>query len=96
MPDLQKIYKDQTALEIQLDTGVTTGTVTEALIKYKAPDETTGEWAADFEAGVVSVTCEDGKIDQAGTWVLWPYLTFADATEAPGEAVQVKVWEEGQ
>ena len=90
-------FKDQTALTITLTIGqdVTGGT---PLIKYQAPDGTTGSWAATTGSSTtyqISAALSTGQIDQSGQWVFWSHATFADGTVAPGEPVAQEFLVEG-
>lgn len=96
---MNKIYKNQSALQIKLTTNVDLSTVASAVIKYKKPDGvTTGEWDAQLEEGTTNITynvLDSTVLDVAGTWTVWSYLTFDDGREAPGEPVSLYIFEEG-
>lgn len=93
-----KIYVGQTALTIQLTTGVDIAGAT-CKIKYEKPDKSTGFWTAaivDTTTGVIKyeiVSADD--IDQAGTWIVWAYVTFSGGTVCAGEPVAIVVHSEG-
>ena len=93
-----KIYADQTALKIDLDTGIdlTTG-VDSVYIKYTKPgSSTTDQWSATVENGThITKVLSGGEIDIAGDWKFWAYVIFTDTSKAPGEPVQVRVYQEG-
>ena len=93
-----KIYKDQTALKIDLDTGIdlTTG-VDFVYIKYQKPGiETIAEWAGSIENTThITKILSGGEIDTIGDWTFWAYVEFTDGSEAPGEPSIVPVYTEG-
>jgi hypothetical protein len=69
-----------------------------AVIKYRKPDGSTGEFAAgvgDGAKGVIFHECIEGELDMAGWWALWAFITFADGRTAAGETARVFVWKEG-
>lgn len=93
-----KIYVDQTALKIDLDTGIdlTIG-VDSVYIKYVKPStEVAAQWAGSIEDTThVTKILSGGEIDEPGDWKFWAYVNFNDGTEAPGEPVIVRVYQEG-
>jgi len=93
-----KIYVDQTALKIDLDTGIdlTIG-VDNVYIKYIKPDDPTIlQWDATVEDTThVTKILSGGEIDVAGEWTFWTYADFTDGSEAPGEPVHEVVYVEG-
>ena len=94
-----KIYLNQSSLRIQLTTNVDITGATARLIKYKKPSGTTGSWTAqpgDVGAGVIYYDLTGTELDEAGTWKIWAYVTFADARVAPGEPVIMIVLNEGE
>ena len=95
-----KIYAGQTALKIDLDTGIDL-TVGVDVIKIKftkpAPDVTVYEWTAAAENTTHAIYyVNGGELDVAGKWTFWSYVTFSDTTFAPGEPVAISVFEEGR
>jgi len=94
-----KIYLNQSSLRIQLTTNVDITGATVTQIKYKKPSDATGSWTAQVEAvgdGIIYYDLTGTELDETGTWVLWAYVTFADARSAPGEPVNVIVHTEGE
>jgi len=93
-----RIYKNQTALKIVATVGQNITGATIKQIKYKKPDGTIGAFTAvssNDSRGVLEYTVSSADdIDQAGMWKLWGYVTFSDGKSAPGEAYQVRVYEE--
>jgi hypothetical protein len=74
------------------------GGIISAVIKYRKPDGSTGEFAAgvaDTAKGIISHECIEGDITMAGWWTLWAYITFADGRTAAGEAAKIFIWDEG-
>jgi hypothetical protein len=93
-----KIYSGQSALRITVKTFTDLEGIISAVIKYRKPDGVTGEFAAgvgDSGRGVIFHECSEGEIDQAGWWVFWVFITFADGRTAAGEAAKVFIWNEG-
>lgn len=94
-----KIYIYQTALDIEATLGCDITGASALLIKYQKPNGDTGSFAAtstDDENGVIEyqVSSED-DIDQAGEWVFWGHVTFADGSYAAGEPYSMTVYREG-
>ena len=93
-----KIYVNQTALTIELDTNEDiTGST--CLIKYRKPSGTEGSWSAtitDATNGIIEYEVSADDIDEAGRWVFWAYVTFSNGTKLPGEAVIEEIYEEGE
>ena len=93
------IYKNQSSLRIKLTTDVAITGALVRQIKYIKPDGSSGNWAATSEddlTGIIYYDLEAGDLDQSGTWYFWAYITFSDGRSAPGEAVKVKVYDEGE
>jgi hypothetical protein len=93
-----KIFKGQSALRITVKTFTDLEGITSAVIKYRKPDGSTGEFPAgvgDTAKGVIFHECIEGEIDMAGWWVLWAFITFTDDRTAAGEAAKVFIWNEG-
>jgi len=64
---------------IELDTGADISTATTVGIKYKKPDNSTGEWTGSVSTidGVqsgVSYTLQSGDIDQCGLWIMHAHV----------------------
>jgi hypothetical protein len=95
---MNKIYKLQSALRIIVKTFTDLAGIISAVIKYKKPDGSAGEFAAgvgDTARGIIFHECIEGDIDMAGWWVFWAFITFADGRTAAGEAAKVYIWQEG-
>lgn len=92
-----KIYKNQTALRISLDTDADLSTASAQVIKYTKPDATTGQFTAvNGGSGVIYYQIVNASdIDQSGTWKFWAYVTFTGGTIAQGEPVYIVVYNEG-
>jgi hypothetical protein len=94
-----RIFKGQSALRIVVKTFTDLEGITSAVIKYRRPDGSTGEFPAgvgDTVRGIIFHECIEGEIDRAGWWVFWAFVTFADGRTAPGEAAKVFIWHEGK
>jgi hypothetical protein len=95
---MSRIYKGQSALRITVKTFTDLEDITSAVIKYRKPDGSAGEFEAgvgDTAKGVIFHECIEGEIDRAGWWVFWAFITFADGRTAAGEAAKVFIWNEG-
>jgi hypothetical protein len=93
-----KIYMGQSALRITVKTFTDLEGIITAVIKYRKPDGSGGEFAAgvgDEAKGVIFHECIEHEIDMAGWWVFWAFITFTDGRTAAGEAAKVYVWNEG-
>ena len=93
-----KIYVGQTALKIDLDTGIDlTNGVDVVYIKYQKPgNETIAEWIGAVENNThITYVLSAGEIDVKGDWTFWAYVEFTDGSEAPGEPSIVPVHMEG-
>jgi hypothetical protein len=93
-----RIFKGQSALRIACKTFTDLEDITSAVIKYRKPDGSTGEFGAgvgDTAKGVIFHECIEGEIDIAGWWVFWAFITFGDGRTAAGEAAKVFIWKEG-
>lgn len=94
-----KIYKGQTALRITLKTFTDLEDIDNAVIKYRKPCGTEGEFSAavsDTSKGIIFHECIEGDIDVSGWWSFWAFITFSDGRCAAGEAAKVYVWNEGR
>jgi hypothetical protein len=94
-----KVYKGQSALRITLKTFTDLEGIASAVIKYRKPGGSAGEFPAgvgDTAKGVIFHECIEGEIDMAGWWVFWAFVTFGDGRTAAGEAAKVFVWDEGK
>ena len=93
-----KIFLGQSALRITLKVFCDLEGIISAVIKYRKPDGSIGEFAAfvvDTAKGVISHECIEGELDMSGWWAFWAFVTFADGRTAAGEAAKVYVWKEG-
>ena len=96
---MSKIFKGQSALLITLKTFCDLEGIKSAVIRFRKPDNKTGEFpavAGDEKKGVIFYECTDGDIDMSGWWAFWAFVTFDDGRAAAGEAAKVYVWNEGQ
>ncbi|GHV14738.1 hypothetical protein FACS189491_11390 [Spirochaetia bacterium] len=93
-----RIYKGQSALRLTLKTFTDLEAILSAVIRYRKPDGTSGEFGAgvaDTAKGVIFHECLEGEIDISGWWAFWAFITFADGRTAAGETAKVYVWNEG-
>jgi hypothetical protein len=95
---MSRIYAGQSALRITVKTFTDLEGIVSAVIKYRKPDGSAGEFNAgvgDVAKGIIFHECIEGEIDMAGWWVLWAFITFGDGRTAAGEAAKVFIWAEG-
>jgi hypothetical protein len=95
---MARIFKGQTALRINLKTFCDLEGILSAVIKYRMPNGSTGEFlagVADTAKGVIFHECIEGDLNVQGWWVFWAFITFADGRTAAGEAAKVYIWAEG-
>ena len=106
------IFVEQSNLRIQLTCVQDITDAIETEIRYRKPDGTEGAWDAeveDEEEGIIyydldePVEPEDPEeetpppeLDQAGIWTFWVYVKFSDGRTGYGEAVQERVYPEGE
>jgi hypothetical protein len=96
---MRRIYKGQSALRITVKTYTDLEGINEAVIKYRKPCGSCGEFTAgvgDAAKGIIFHECIEGEIDRAGWWSFWAFITFADGRTAAGEMAKVFVWQEGK
>ncbi len=86
---MSKIFKNQSALRIQLTCDQSIVGASVRRIYYEKPSGIEGYWAAiagDTSDGTVYYDVVDTTIlDEAGTWKFWVYIVFSDDREAYGE-----------
>ena len=93
-----KIFKGQTALRIALKTFTDLEDAILAVIKFRKPNGTMGEFAAavgDTVKGVIFHECIEGDLDVSGWWAFWAFITFSDGRIVAGETAKVYIWHEG-
>ena len=94
-----KIYKGQTALRIKIRTFTDLEDAVSAVIKYRKPNGSVGEFSAaigDIAKGEIFHEVIEGEIDVSGWWSFWAFITFGDGRTAMGEAAKVYIWNEGR
>jgi hypothetical protein len=68
---MRKIFKGQSALRITVKTFIDLEGIISAVIKYRKPDGSAGDFAAgvgDTAKGIIFHECIEGELDMAG-WV---------------------------
>jgi hypothetical protein len=91
---MSRVFKGQSALRLTVKTFTNLEGIISALIKYRKPDGSTGEFPAgvgDEVKGVIFHECIEHEIDLAGWWVFWAFIIFADGRTAAGETAKVFV-----
>ena len=94
-----KIFKGQSALRITVKTFCGLEDAASAVIKYRKPNGTAGEFAAvvgDAAKGVIFHECLAGELNLSGWWRFWAFVTFDDGRVAAGETAKVFIWKEGR
>lgn len=91
---MSDVFKNQKLLTIKLDCMTSLTNATGFKILYRKPGGQTGSWDAsqDGTSTRIQVTCEDGKIDQAGIWSFQSYYT-EDAKTVYGDVVTQEIKE---
>jgi hypothetical protein len=95
---MNRVYKGQSALRLTVKTLTDLEGIFSAVIKYRKPNGSTGEFVAgvgDMAKGIIFHECIEGEIDMPGWWALWAFITFADGRTAAGETARIFVWQEG-
>ncbi|MBI9103769.1 MAG: hypothetical protein JEY99_15240 [Spirochaetales bacterium] len=93
---MNKIYKNQSSLLMNVYPGVDLEGIDTCLLKYLKPDNSTGSFPLTIENETeLKYHVEEGDLDQSGYWTFWVHLTFIDGRSVPGEPVDVFVYEEG-
>lgn len=95
---MARIFAGQSALRITLKTFTDLEGIISAVIKYRKPDGSGGEFAAgvaDSVKGVIFHEVLEGELDASGWWAFWAFITFSDGRTAAGETAKVYVWLEG-
>ena len=93
-----KVFIGQSALRITVKTFCDLEDVVSAVIKYRKPNGSAGEFSAaigDPATGVIFHECLEGELNVTGWWRFWAFVTFADGRTAAGETAKVFVWKEG-
>ena len=93
-----RIFKGQSALRITLRTFTDLRDAVSAVIRYRKPNGTSGEFTAvvgDTDRGIIFHEVIEGEIDISGWWTFWAFVTFADGRTAAGQAAKVFVWNVG-
>ena len=83
-------------LDLQEDENIDGASV---LIKYTKPDKTSGSFTgviSDPYKGLVYYDMVKAvDLIGVGRWILWPYVTFSDGREIPGDPIILDVQREG-
>lgn len=93
------IYTLQTKLIFKIRTKVDLTGATQVLLKFKRPDDTTGQWIAaitDAATGRAEYDVQAGDLNQAGEWTFWSHVTYSDGKEVPGEIEKRTIHNEGE
>ena len=101
---MSKLFKNQTALIIFLETEINLTEATTKKIRYKTPGDTGDSWTAtgdtidggDTNKGMIFYTIGDSEdLNQTGNWTFWPYVVFSDGSYAAGDPAQLEIHQEG-
>lgn len=93
-----KIYQNQSALDLYLDTKIDLTSAKSYEIRYIDPRGTVGTLTATLESDKTTLChrFQAGELKYSGVWTFWTYAVMADDREAPGEAYKVTVYSRGQ
>ena len=98
-----KLYTSQDALRIQLRGGMSLGTCSTVLIRYKDPNGDYGSWTGTLNnTGSIASACGAVYYDLTqplrvrGRWHFWIKATFSDTRVAPSITVSEFVYAEGE
>ncbi len=105
MSDEGKIFVGQTRLRLTIETKADLTDADEFYIKYIKPDDTEGSWTAtcdDLPKG--EIYFEDfvtATLDLRGIWTFWASIVWLDSSggtdeDAPGEAFELMIYDEGE
>jgi len=94
-----KLYEHQTKLRLRFDCGDITGALN-ARVHYKKPDGSEGSFTGTIEdttptGHVYFDLSATGQFGEAGEWRFWPKIGFTSGS-APGEAIRLKIYSEGE
>jgi len=97
---MNHIYVNQTALEIILKTATSLREADSVEIRYSKPDRCCGSFNAEISDREQGTIChfvsKPEELDMPGWWNLWSYVRFSDGRCAPGRAVRIYVYPEGE
>lgn len=86
-------------VEISWDAADDPGTVSSAVIKYRKPDGTEGNWTAVYSGNdrkVYYITATAETYTMKGPWTFWPVVTLSDGKTIPGEPIFEEIYNEGE
>jgi hypothetical protein len=95
-----QIYKNQTKLRIRCECGDILGAAS-ALVGFKDPDGLFGSWTGVIEdmtptGHVYKDITATGQLNVSGEWRFWPIVTFSDGGVAPGKAIRLRIYDQGE
>jgi hypothetical protein len=79
---MSDVFKNQKLLIIKVDCLTDLSTGANFKIMYRKPSGQVGSWTATKDGATtkIMVSCDDGKIDQAG---VWEFQAYFEEDEAP-------------
>jgi hypothetical protein len=99
-------YENQSALEINVETGQLNDDLVAALVKqieWIDPTGNSGKWDATISGSKLTYNMTNtGTVENPtsqfkyGRWVFSSSVVFSDGTWAPGDAVEVFIYKKGQ
>jgi hypothetical protein len=96
MNEEQKIYVDDTGVEINLNCIIDVSVASTVSYKVQKPDGTEVEWSATKRLGYhtyLTYTTSAGDLDQVGIYHIQPYVEFGGPTSAHrGDTYDLKVY----
>ena len=98
---MDKVYLNQSALRIRLNTFQELSEATVTQIKYRDPNGNTGTWNATVDSSDTAwlyydLVLNPLDLNNLGIWTVWAYVTFSDLRSAAGEPYPFRVFAEGK
>lgn len=90
---MAKLYVGTIGTVLSIDMAQDVSAATEVVLNVRKPDGTEDQWVAEVDEGdndKIVYTTVEGDLDQAGEYLIQPYLTFA-AWEGPYATVRIDV-----
>jgi hypothetical protein len=96
---MSKIYVGQTKLKLTLEVGVDITGHSTNQIRFERPDGTRGHFVAvvdQVNPGIISYTVQNqSDLNQAGRWIFWAQITYADTKVSIGRPALININREG-
>lgn len=73
---MSNIFKGQSNLTLNIDTGISLAGASVPTILYMKPDKTKGSWVGTVSGTSLTYVLSNGDIDQAGVWSFQALVTI--------------------